>query len=315
MAWGATGHEWVSGIAAELLPEELPAFLRLPEVAPEIAVLGRELDRSKGAGETHDRERDPGHYIDLDDAGLALGTVPLDRLPATREQYDTQLRARGHTQYEAGYLPYAMVDGFQQLRKDFAYWRAAVLGAETAASPEERAEFEADRRLREKLIVHDIGIWSHYVGDASQPLHVTIHYNGWTGQPNPAGYTTDKIHAHVEGAFVAKNLARAAVKARVVPYADCTCTVQERTRTLIARSLAQVVPLYALHKDGGFRAGDPRGIAFDTDRLAAGAQALRDLVVDAWRASADAAVGYPMVNLRDLASGKAKATRLLMRPD
>jgi len=78
-----------------------------------------------------------------------MGIVPLDRLPTTREVYDTQLRAGGSTQYKAGYLPYSIIDGWQQIRKDFAYWRAAVKGAETASSAQERAWFEADRRLRE----------------------------------------------------------------------------------------------------------------------------------------------------------------------
>ena len=42
--WGATGHEWVSGIAIEKLTDSLPEFIRTPEVAAEIAVLGRELE-------------------------------------------------------------------------------------------------------------------------------------------------------------------------------------------------------------------------------------------------------------------------------
>ena len=113
--------------------------------------------------------------------------MPIDKLPVTREAYDTQLRAGGSTQYKAGYLPYSIIDGWQQVRKDFAYWRVAVKGAETATTPEERAWFEADRRLREKLTLRDIGIWSHYVGDASQPLHVSVHYNGWGDYPNPRG--------------------------------------------------------------------------------------------------------------------------------
>ena len=46
-AWGATGHEWVSGIAIDKLPDSVPAFIRTPEAAAEIAVMGRELDRSK----------------------------------------------------------------------------------------------------------------------------------------------------------------------------------------------------------------------------------------------------------------------------
>src|SRR5262245_28383441 len=146
--WGATGHEMVSGIAAELLPDTLPAFLRTPEVAAEIAVLGRELDRSKGAGKTHDAERDPGHYVDLDDEGSVFGVLPLSRLPPTREEYDTLLRQGGYTQYRAGYLPYSIVDGWLQLRKDFAYWRADVVGARTATDPAERAWFDLDRQRR-----------------------------------------------------------------------------------------------------------------------------------------------------------------------
>ena len=49
-----------------------------------------------------------------------------------------------------------------------------VKGAETATTPEEKAWFEADRRLREKLTIRDIGIWSHYGGDASQSLHGNV---------------------------------------------------------------------------------------------------------------------------------------------
>ena len=40
------------------------------------------------------------------------------------------------------------------------------------------------------------------VADGSQPLHVTVQYNGWTG-PNPNGYTTEhKIHSQFETAYV-----------------------------------------------------------------------------------------------------------------
>jgi hypothetical protein len=77
---------------------------------------------------------------------------------ADARAYDTELRAKGFTQYQAGYLPYSIIDGWQQIRKDFAYWRALTKAIETAATPEERAWFEADRRLREKITLHDIGL-------------------------------------------------------------------------------------------------------------------------------------------------------------
>jgi hypothetical protein len=50
-------------------------------------------------------------------------------------------------------------------------------------------------------------------------------------------------------------------------------------------------------------------------RLAAGAQFARDTIYDAWIASANAMVGYPMVNVRDIESGKVRATRELMGAD
>jgi hypothetical protein len=191
-----------------------------------------------------------------------------------------------------------------------------VKGAETATTPEERAWFEADRRLREKLTIRDIGIWSHYVGDASQPMHVSVHFNGWGDYPNPNGYTTSKtIHAHFEGTFVRQNVDRDAIAAGVGSYADCKCTIEERTRTLLLTTLANVEPLYQLEKEGGFKKGDKRGIAFATGRLSAGAQAVRDLILDAWLASANAPVGYPMVNVRDIESGKIRATRELFGAD
>ena len=314
-AWGATGHEWISGIAIERLPDSLPGFVRTTEAAAEIAVMGRELDRSKGTGKTHDAERDPAHWISLADDGSVVGVLPLVELPQTREDYDTLLRAKGFTQYRAGYLPYAIVDGWQQIAKDFAYWRAASKGAETAATPEERAWFEADRRLREKLTLRDIGVWSHYAADAAQPMHVSIHFSGWGNFPNPNGYSDKDFHAYFEGEFVKSNVVRAEVAAEVGPYRACGCSIEARTQALLLASLAEVGPLYALERDGGLKPGDRRGIAFATARLAVGATAVRDMIVDAWRQSADTPVGYPMVNLRDIESGKVQVTRDLFGKD
>jgi hypothetical protein len=314
-AWGARGHEWVSGVAIERLPDSVPAFVRTPEAAAKIAVLGRELDRSKGAGAAHDAELDPGHWIVLSDDGAAMGVLPLAGVPETREGYDTLLREHGFTQHRAGYLALAIVIGWQQVRMDFGYWRALGKAIETAKTPEERAWFQADRKLREEITVHDIGIWSHYLGDASQPLHVSVHYAGWGDYPNPHGYTQRNIDSSFESVFVKQNVKRAGVAAAVDPYTPCACSIQERTRALLLASLRQVEPLYALEKEGGFTNGDRRGIAFTTARLAAGAAALRDMIVDAWLDSEDAMVGSPPVRVRDIETGKVIATRDLFYPD
>jgi hypothetical protein len=311
LGWGATGHELVSGIAAESLPDEIPAFVRTPEAIAEITVLGRELDRSKGSGDSHDKERDPAHFVVLDDRAVVMGVMALEAIPQTREAYDSALRAGSkYTQYSAGYLPLAIVDGWQQLAKDFAYWRAASVGARTAADPAERDWFDHDRRRRERLVIRDLGVWSHYIGDAGQPLHVSIHFDGWGPFDNPRGFTTKRgVHATFEGAFVKTNVRRDAVTAAMAPYRACDCPVQDRARTLMLASHAAVVPFYELEQKGAFVDGNAQGIAFATGRLADSTAVLRDMIVDAWRASADMGVGYPMVSVRDIEAGRHVLTR------
>jgi len=303
--WGATGHEFVSGLAAEAFPEEIPAFLRTPDAVANIAILGRELDRSKGSGNPHDNALDPGHFVHLDDDGRVAGALSLDALPDTREAYNAALSARGRTQYNTGYMPYAIVEGWQQLVRDFGFWRAASVGARTAASAADRAWFDLDRQRREGLIVRDLGVWSHFDGDASQPMHVTVHFNGWGPYPNPQGFSDSKtLRADYQSTFVRARIARADVKREIAPYLPCTCTIWERMRALLLDSHRTVVPFYELEKQGAFRGEAAAGIAFTNKRLAAGSAAIRDMVVDAWRASANTSVGYPPIPVQDIETGK-----------
>src|SRR5262249_22793830 len=167
-----------------------------------------------------------------------------------------------------------------------------------------------------KLTLHDIGIWSHYVGDGSQPLHVSVHFNGWGDYANPNGYTNSKkIDAYFEGEFVKHNLSRAVVAAAVGPYRICNCTIEEEMPALLLNLLSRGEPPYQPRKEGGVKPGDSRGIAFAVERLSAGAQALRDMIVDAWFDSEQAQVGYPMVNVRDIEGGKVRVTRDLFGAD
>jgi hypothetical protein len=46
-----------------------------------------------------------------------------------------------------------------------------------------------------------------------------------------------------------------------------------------------------------------------TARLAAVATAVRNMIAEAWLDSANTPIGYPMVNVRDIESGKVRATR------
>lgn len=306
LAWGATGHRTIGETAAEALPPELPAFVRSPDAVARIAELGREPDRSRGAGRIHGHNRDAAHFIDVDDAGRVLGGPLLTDLPPTRLDYQRALLAAGTDEVKAGYLYYAIVDGWQQLVKDFAHWRILAAAEARATDPGRRAWLAEDRRRREALIINNLGVWGHYVGDASQPHHLSIHYNGWGDFPNPRGYTQEKVHGPFEGAFVRANVTEAAVAKALPAYQPCTAGIERCTVAYLQSTYAQVIPYFELEKAGGFKPGDGRGVGFATTRVTAGAAAMRDMTADAWRASAKGAVGYrPEITVADVEAGRA----------
>mgnify|MGYP003343653857 CR=1 FL=1 len=103
----------------------------------------------------------------------------------------------------------------------------------------------------------------------------------------------------------------AAVKQAMPAYRACACTVRDRARALMLESHALLVPTLELEQKGALTGKNQEGTAFVTARLAASAATVRDMVIDAWRASVDMGVGYPMIVLRDIESG----TRILTRDD
>jgi hypothetical protein len=309
-AWGPTGHRIVGELAVRALPAEMPAFLRTPEAATEIAEIANEPDRWRGSGPAHDGERDPGHFVNVADDLTVRGGPSLKALPPTRKDYDTALRAAGTTQYDAGWLPYAIVDGWQQLRTDLAYWRVDVAGEKFARTDPARAWFAADRRLREILTIRDLGVFAHYVGDASQPMHVSVHYDGWGDGPNPEGFATAKgLHWRFEGIFVGANIAEADVAPLLAPYRDCGCAIEARMAAYLAASQTFVAPLYRLDKAHAFEGHNAGGKAFAAARLAAGASELRDMAADAWRASADASIGFGHLSVKAVEAGTVDALK------
>ena len=315
-AWGHTGHLYVSEAAAQSLSREIPAFVRESGAIREVEELGAEADVSKGAGYIHDAERNPGHYIDIDDAGKVAGVSAFTPLAPTREAFDTAQRAGGQTQYSSGYLAYNIVDGWQQVRKDFGLYRALEKGLATAIDRKEANYFTYQLALRRKLILRDIGYWSHFIADGSQPLHVSVHFNGWGPYPNPNGYTTAPIHAPFEGTFVRDFVQKTAVLAAVRGYHDCACAIEQRVPQYLLATLAEVEPLYQLAAaDPTFTVPRPAAIGFTTRRLAAGAAELRDEIVDAWRSSPTITVGYPTVLLSDILSGKVRMTPTTLASD
>jgi hypothetical protein len=307
LAWEDVGHRWIGTLGVQALPPNLPAFLRTPEAARDVGEWAREPDRSRGSGRAHDQDRDPGHFADVDDDGRMLGGPALDHMPVARAEYEKQLQAAGTDSWKAGYLYYNLVEGWQQLVKDFAYWRADAYGEKVAKDRAHKAWLTQDRVRREKQLIFDLGYWAHFVGDASQPLHVTYHYNGWGDFPNPKGFTDDHIHGPFEGDFVNHNLTFKGVKAAMRPAGTCAdaCDIAAKASAYLAGTHQYVDTVYQMWKDGELMDGNPKGTAFVTERVADGAAELRDMTTFAWNASGKMVVGYPGVAAADIEAGKA----------
>jgi hypothetical protein len=340
-AWGHTGHTQMGEIAMAKLPKgaDLPDFLMTDEAQTFVGELSAEPDVSKTAGRitsvtdgristepnAHDFERDPGHYIDVDDNGFILGgAVKLSELPLSRRDYDTAQRSAtkpaGQTQYSAGYLAYAMIDGYQQLRKDFGIYRVLEVGlkqAQDAGKKKWIAYWETQLDIRRKLILRDIGYWSHFMEDASQPMHVSVHFNGWGDYPNPKGYTTAPIHGPFEGAFVRDFIDFKDVRKSIPNYSAPKdgAPIEKRVVAYLAESLAQLEPVYEAARKDDYASASPKALKVVNQQLGMGITQLRDEIVNAWRESKDVTAGYPLLSVADVLAGKVELTPTTLASD
>ncbi len=316
LAWGGAGHRMIGELAARNFPKNIPSFLKSPAAIWRIGELAQEPDISRSAGQPHDADSDPGHFVDVSDDGSILGGPKLAALPATRRDYDNALRAVNSDEYKAGFLPYAIMDGWQQLVKDFALMRrdmAALKYAKKFAMTAAQKKYYAQSlALRQILTLRDLGVWAHYVGDGSQPLHASVHYNGWGEGPNPQAFvTTPGLHAKFESDFVNANITPQDVAARLRPAAACGCDIQQRTQNYLAATAALAVPVYELEKAGAFDAATPAAKEFAAQRIGEGAAMLRDMVTDAWQAAGEAVLGYKTKEgVAGIEAGKADPRKL-----
>jgi hypothetical protein len=312
-AWGTKGHNLVNHLAAVSLPTSVPAFMRTQVAVEELSDLGIELDLLKGAGTEWDSENDPGHYINLSVNDTIAG-LPLQNLPATREAYDSALRARGSDQYKSGYLPYSILQGWEQLRMEFAYWRVDGYEAMHAKTTALRMKGATHRGIDETIILRDAGVWGHFVADASQPLHISVHFNGWGNYPNPNGYSNSKhIHDLFESTYVDRYITQPAVARFLlpltVPRAGTLVSGAEAMRSIaryLSASNATVTELYKIEKAGEFEHATPEATSFVAARLAFGAGELRDLIAWAWEDSLNETIGDDLPQrVRDIVIGGA----------
>lgn len=276
--WGETGHLMAARAAVEILPPEMPAFVRA--AGERLAWLNPEPDRwrSRELG-AMDQAFSYDHYIDLEN-------VPAGALDATnRWRFLEALYEAGvdRPERDVGFLPYRIEELYQRVLTGFRQWRAT-------AGPE--------RAWIEERVLNDAGVLGHYVTDGSQPHHTTIHFNGWNASgaqraPNPEGFSTERdFHGRFETGFVNAHVEYEDIRERMPRRAMEIGTpdqVREAVLAFLVETHAQVPALYRLEKISRF---DPDGSAtsdqidFTADRLAAGAALLGALWWSAWLDSA-----------------------------
>jgi hypothetical protein len=261
-AWGNGGQRLVNKLAASTLPADVPAFLRSPEAIGEIEYLGPEPDRWRSLAEPElNAAQAPEHFIDLEPAD-ALGPLPRRRL-----DFEAKVFASGQRPEKIGLQPWEATEIWERLK-------AALRAYRNLAAAKQAILFYA-------------GWLGHYVGDAAQPLHTTIQYNGWVG-PNPNGYTTGHaIHWQFEGPFVDANLHESEVLARMTAPKAIDGDIFDSYVAYLRHTQTYVERVYQLEKVGGFvGTGTAESREFTAGRLAAGASMLRDMIYTAWLESA-----------------------------
>jgi len=245
----------------------------------------------------------PDHYIDLE--ALDLYGLNPEMLPVFRYDYVAQLalarkahpekfptidpaRNEDHTRELVGMLPWAITESYGKLKSSFSYLKAFE---EEGGSPEEVANAQQD-------ILYTMGVMGHHVGDASQPLHTTIHHHGWKGE-NPHHYSTrESFHGWIDGGYFRK-IGGANFKemqsrlrlAQLVSINGRTARPEETFQAVMTFILEQqklVEPLYQLDQDGKLSGDGELGLqgrAFLEGQLMKSSQLLGDIWYSAWQQS------------------------------
>ncbi|MGD0481248.1 MAG: nuclease [Terracidiphilus sp.] len=272
-AWEQDGHRMINKLAASNLPADVPAFLRSQAAIDEIEYLGPEPDRWRSRAEPElNAAQAPEHFIDME-AADALGPLPHKRL-----DFEAKVFAAGLRPETIGLQPWETDEVWERLKAAMRQYRFLV-----AAGQGTKPGANVDTKPVEAAILFYAGWLGHYVGDGSQPLHVTASYNGWVG-PNPNGYTTGRqIHHLFEGPFVAANIHAPEVQARMTPVKLIEGDMFDAYVAYLRHTATYVEKVYQLEKAGGFiGAGTPESRDFTAARLADGANMLRDMIYTAW---------------------------------
>jgi len=266
VAWLTNGHHMVAVAATQLLPPEMPAFLR--DGATVIGEVAEDPDywKNRGTPELRDAER-PEHFLDIEELqGVSL--------PPTRYEYLASLIREGKDPRSVGLLPYAILEGTQKLTLSFAEYRC----------------WPHDESIRQKTLVY-AGRLAHYAADLEQPLHTTVDYDGHVGPDGESPHSG--IHFRTDALIGDVPLTRQeAIGSCTVPdlQGDLLQAIMnqfQRSHQLVDRVYDLIPPPSRVPNGAWHPAEDPAVKAFVQDRYCAAAGFIAAVFERAWRDSAD----------------------------
>lgn len=280
-AWGQRAHAVIDRAAIAGLPPDGPVFLR--RYADYVALSATIPDFWRAASEPFSKiEEDPNHGWFREQFAF-LRPIPRSRYEFVLALHDQYLRIKSRDRDAAqrmnvrwtGTLPYAAMEAYGRLVATMRRLRRAPDGSIEAQFLEQACAFQ----------VFQMG---HYVGDGAQPLHDTIHHDGWSGA-NPAGYTRDPaIHGRVESKFVDEiGLTEADISGRLGAAGHLDGDLFEMVLAYLDEAGDLTERIYQLDQRGAFgNPGDSEARELVYQRTAAGAAMLRDMIHRAWLESA-----------------------------
>ena len=275
-SWGPRGHITANRAAVDGIPEDGPVFLR--NYREWIGQTGPVPDSWRGVTEPYSKIfEDPNHGWFKEQFSF-MKQIPRSRYEFVLALYDEYLRIRASDPERAkltnvrwtGTMPYAAMENYDRMKSAMRVYRQQVAAKQ-------------DTKFIEQDIAFYMGWLGHYTADGAQPLHDTIHHDGWQG-PNPKNYTTDpRIHGRFESQFVELiqltegDLTPLVTKARVLddPFLAVLHHLDDAS--------THVEEIYVMDKAGALGdAKNAEAAALVKMQLAKAAALLRDLTYTAW---------------------------------
>lgn len=253
-AWWVKGHETITEAAANVLPDDVPAFFRA--AGRSLAHCAGDPDRWKNR-EAHFLRPSvaPEHFLDWEDLD---GNAP----PRTRYQAYALMARINRDPEKVGTLPWAIMENYERLMLAFYDYRHEP----------------GNPAVSMKAIVYG-GNLAHYTTDITMPLHTTRDYDGRKGEN---GKMIQKgIHAKID-AYPEVNKFLPEEVCRGVTAKAIEGDVFEYVLNFLKESHTHIDECYRLDAAGAMSNPTDESRKFIMDRCRAGAQFTVDIWYTAW---------------------------------